>query len=261
MTSWLEGELTARGCSVYRFDSAVVVRAEWLNKPIVFRIDASQRLVYGLCKKYGIKLPKGTEPPEAWKILEEKVGKSPEEFFTGAEGSFAEVGVWKRTSSEVSVKGPKECKKFIKNYAKKHPEIVEKAKKYKGVLAKVKNFTKDNPDAEDGTYSATTGKMVDVNTGYCVTFHQNYTTDNVFGGYDDDDYATMSAIAVNELESKDVYIGYFGNPEVSFNCSSFEKAMVFAVDHNQHSIYDCDAGRVVKNPYYNPKKNPIEGHS
>lgn len=158
------------------------------------------------------------------------------------------------------VDGPRQTKAYISQYFSEHPEVEKEAEKYKDVMEKVSNFQKDNPDAQDGTYSATTGKLVTGMTGYCVTFHQNLTADNPYGGYDSSDYAAMCAIAKHELGSKDVYIGYFGNAEVSFTCKDRETAMNFAIAHNQHSVYDSKADEVIINPYYNADTNPIENH-
>lgn len=157
------------------------------------------------------------------------------------------------------VSGPKGAKDYIARYIEAHPEIEKEAKKYRDVLQKVKNFEKENPGAPDGTYSATTGKMVADLPRYCVTFHQNLKENDPFGGYTDDDYAKMCAIAARELGSKDVYIGYFGNPEVSFSCNDKKKAIAFMKEHNQYSIYDSAAEREIKNPDYDRKHNPIKG--
>lgn len=45
------------------------------------RHDASQRLAFGLCKKYGIDLPKGATPKDAWEALKEKTGKGASDFY------------------------------------------------------------------------------------------------------------------------------------------------------------------------------------
>jgi hypothetical protein len=164
-------------------------------------------------------------------------------------------------NTSIQVDGPGATKAFVDDYVSKHPEIEEEAKKYKDVLDNVRNFQKNNPNAEEGTYSAVTGELVNPTSGFAVTFHQNQTADNPYGAYDSDTYAKMCAIAKKELGSSDVYIGYFGNAEVSFNCSSAGKAMEFAVQHNQHSIFNCSTFEVVENiTKYNPKTNPIEGH-
>ncbi len=44
--------------------------------------DASQRLAFGLCKKYGIELPKGATPADAWNALKEKTGKEAGDFYS-----------------------------------------------------------------------------------------------------------------------------------------------------------------------------------
>ena len=160
---------------------------------------------------------------------------------------------------KIKCDGPKGTRGYAKKYFAEHPEVKSEAKKYKSVLDKVRNFREQNPGAVDGTYSATTGKMVDMSDGFCVTFHQNLKEDDPFGGYDDNDYADMCAIAKNELGADDVNIGYFGNPEVSFHCKDAKKAQEFAIEHNQHSVYNVAEDSLWINPYYNRKTNPIEG--
>ena len=173
----------------------------------------------------------------------------------GKDGRFTSGG----GSSNIKIEGPKASKKYISGYLKKHPEIKEEIPKYKGVLAKVRDFEKDNPGLEDGTYDALTGKPKEINSGFCVTFHQNLGIGNEFGGYDDDDYAAMCAISIKELGADGVNIGYFGNPEVSFVCRDGEKAREFARAHNQQSVYDAETGRIWVNEDWDEEKNPIKG--
>ena len=228
---------------------------EHIRKKRQTRMDASARLAFGLCKKYGIDLPKGASPREAWEALKEKTGKT-EGDLIGEHAKGSEM------YHEISVYGPRASRKFIDSYFKKHPEVKEDAKNFMDVMDKVKNFQADNPDAEDGTYSATTGKRIpdDELTGYCVTFHQNLSEDDPYGGYDAKTYAEMCAITKHALGAKDVYIGYFGNPEVSFSCDDLKTAMGFAVDHNQNSIWDSKKARTCFNPYYKKEANPIKDH-
>lgn len=168
------------------------------------------------------------------------------------------------TKADIRVHGPKESRKHIDAYIKAHPEakkqIMSDAKKYKDAMQKVKNFQKEHPDAEAGTYSASDGKLVDVKDGYCVTFHQNHEIGNEYGGYDDKTYALMAAVTKHELGSDDVYIGYFGNPEISFNCKDYQKAKKFCIEHNQHSIYDAKKHQLwVNTEGWDEKYNPIRG--
>lgn len=165
----------------------------------------------------------------------------------------------KTKMDSIKCKGPQDTKRFISEYMDAHPEVKSQVGKYMGVLDKVKNFAKDNPNAEDGTYSATTGEMVTELPPYCVTFHQNNTASDPYGAYTSEDYAAMCAIAINELKSADVYIGYFGNPEVSFSCDSKEAAQYFAVEHNQNSIFDSSTFNTIYNKAYVKELNPIEG--
>jgi len=168
------------------------------------------------------------------------------------------------TKADIAVKGPKGSKAYIDSYLKAHPKdrakIKRDAKKYAKAMSMVRNFQKDHPNAEAGTYSAATGKLVDVKDGYCVTFHQNHKVGDEYGGYDDKTYAMMAAITKHELGSDDVYIGYFGNPEISFNCKDYQKAKRFCVEHNQHSIYDAKTHRLWRNKKgWDETLNPIRG--
>lgn len=54
-----------------------------------FNEDAAQRLAFGLCKKYGIELPKGATPAQAWEALKKKTGKEARDFYneSGKAGS------------------------------------------------------------------------------------------------------------------------------------------------------------------------------
>lgn len=182
--------------------------------------------------------------------------------FTSADGavSFSYAPDKGDGASPIKVNGPKEAKEYADRYIAEHPEVAKDVKKYKNVLNDVQNFQKDHPDAEDGTYSAVTGELANPSDGFAVTFHQNQSIDNPYGGYDSDTYAKMCAVAKHQLGSEDVFIGYFGNAEVSFNCASKEQAMKFATEHNQHSIFDCTAFEVIVNKKYDPSTNPIEGH-
>ena len=166
--------------------------------------------------------------------------------------------MFRTANPEIAVKGPAESQKFIDGYEKSHPGTKEKAKEYINVMSNVQNFQKNNPGAEMGTYNAVTGELDNPNSGICVTFHQNHTTDNPYGAYTDQSYAQMCAISMQELGAKNVQIGYFGNAEVSFNTGNKMRAVQFCIEHNQHSIYDCDTGATIRNPYYNPGLNPIE---
>lgn len=167
------------------------------------------------------------------------------------------------TKADIKVKGPKGSKEYISSYLKGHPKDAHKikmdAKKYADALSRVRNFQKDHPDAKDGTYNMLTGELENPTEGYCLTFHQNHKIGDEFGGYDDKTYAMMAAIAKHELGSDDVYIGYFGNPEISFNCKNYQQAKKYCVAHNQYSLYDAKMGREWVNDVWDEEKNPIRG--
>ena len=67
----------------------------------------------------------------------------------------------------------------------------------------------------------------------------------------------MCVVAMKDLGTDSVFIGYYGNPEVSFTCNAPEKAMKFAVEHNQESVYDAEIRKTMVNPFYDKKTNPI----
>ena len=165
---------------------------------------------------------------------------------------------WKQLNAAMKVGGPKATRSFTDTYLKEHPEVAKEVPKYMDVRKKVANFLKDHPEAENfNTYDAETGKVKNISSGYCVTFHQNNTADDPLGGYTDEDYAKMCAIAMHELGAKGVNIGYYGNPEVSFECDSEEAAKRFAVEHNQQSVYNASTGRTLVNKQWRKDLNPI----
>lgn len=165
---------------------------------------------------------------------------------------------WTGLKAAVKCGGPKGARKYIRDYFQKNPEVAKEAPKYMDVRSKVDNFLKDHPDAENfNTYDAETGEKKNITSGYCVTFHQNNTETDPLGGYNDEDYANLCAIAMHELGANGVNIGYYGNPEVSFECQDEEAAKRFAVEHNQESVYNAATGRTLHNKQYNPELNPI----
>ena len=216
---------------------------------LAYRMDAKSTLVYGLCKGAGIDT-KGMDPEAAWKALKEKTGKEAEYYYNQAA---------KINNVKALVSGPKATKKFIADYVKKFPSIKSEAKKYMDARSKVANFLKDHPDAKNYNTYTLDGKLLEGLKGAFVTFHQNAAADDPFGGYNDEEYALMCEIAKKELGAKDAYIGYFGNPEISFNCSDLDTAMDFAVKHNQNSVYNGDVGLTIYNKQWDSSKNPIRG--
>ena len=157
----------------------------------------------------------------------------------------------------IAVDGPRQTQAFVDRYVSAHPDVAKDAAKLTDVLDNVMNFQERNPGIGDGTYDAVTGRPVDA-SGFCVTFHQNDSLDNPYAAYTSSSYAAMSAIAKRELGATGVNIGYYGNAEVSFVCDNGKRAMAFAVQHNQQSIYDSVSGVVIKNDaYYNKNTNPI----
>lgn len=188
---------------------------------------------------------------------------------------------WFSNNDGIQVSGPKDCQKYIDKYKKeqwtqvglrqKHTGALktldQEALQYNNVKKDVANFEKIVKDKypgdkyHDGTYDAVTKEKINLTKGYCVTFHQNNAANDPLGGYTDKQYAQMCAISKQALGAKSVNIGYFGNAEVSFVCDSHQKAIQFAIAHNQQSIYNNARGTVEVNPFYNPETNPIGGHA
>lgn len=165
--------------------------------------------------------------------------------------------------ADVKANGPKEAKQYVKSYLKAHPEakkqIYADAKKYSDALERVRSFRAEHPGAEDGTYNMKTGELQNPTSGYCLTFHQNLGIGKELDGYDEKTYALMTAITKHELGSDDVYIGNFGNPEISFKCNDYQKAKRFCIEHNQYSIWDAKTSREWMNDLWEEETNPIKG--
>jgi len=165
---------------------------------------------------------------------------------------------WSGLKAAMEVGGPKAAKQYLKDYFKKNPDVAKEVPKYMDVRRKVQDFLKDHPDAENfNTYDAETGEVKNISEGYCVTFHQNNTESDPLGGYSDEDYAGMCAVAMKELGADGVNIGYYGNPEVSFVCKDEKAAKEYAVRHNQESVYNASTGRTLHNKKYRQDLNPI----
>ena len=183
--------------------------------------------------------------------------------FTNGSGSSEVKSAEEMTKADVKVNGPKDAKKHIDAYMREHPEAAKEikadAKKYADALGKVKRFREEHPDAEDGTYNLLTGELQNPTDGYCLTFHQNLGIGKELDGYDAETYAMMTAVTKHELQSDDVYIGFFGNPEISFNCKDYKHAKRYCVEHNQYSLYDAKMGREWINDLWDEKTNPIRG--
>ena len=163
---------------------------------------------------------------------------------------------------EMLVAGPLMSKQYVENYLRENPDLIWEVSNYLPYYDMVQHFTEMYPDAENyNTYCAKeTGlEVVNMEGGYCVTFHQNLAADDPYGGYTKEEYAAMIAITIRELDADGVNIGYFGNPEISFVCMDKEKALRFAVAHNQNSIYCVSTDETPVNPKWDGSLNPIRG--
>lgn len=161
-----------------------------------------------------------------------------------SDGKFTNKG-----SSESS--GGEENKKLDKNESG--------VKVYKNTMKKVREFKAKS----DGTYDFNTGKPKDYPDGYSVSFHQNEPDENGkwksdYGRYTEEDY-DKNVVDMVEKTGGELNVGYFsGTPEVSVWVKDVFKAVKFAIDNNQQSIWDWEKGDVLENPYYDPKKNPMK---
>ena len=181
---------------------------------------------------------------------------NPEEL--NADMTFADI----IDEEDVQIAGPKKTALYVENYVREYPDIIWEIADYLYVLDMVANFTSMYPEAENyNTYELTSSgiRKADLAAGYCVTFHQNLTADDPFGGYTPAEYSAMVAITLRELDTDCVYIGYFGNPEISFVCMDKETALRFAVRNNQNSIYCVTTEETPVNPKWNSSLNPIRG--
>lgn len=149
--------------------------------------------------------------------------------------------------------------KFAKDGGGEHPKKHLTKKPIKGIMKSVEGY-KGKPD---GTYDLRTGEKKEYTSGYSVTFHQNEPDKDgnfksIFGRYKPEEYDRLA----NELAEEygtDIDVGVFKNPEVSFHIESLQDAAKIAIKFNQHSIYCCKRGKLVKFSGYNPKENPIKG--
>ena len=163
---------------------------------------------------------------------------------------------------EMLVAGPLMSRECIESYVREHPEIIWEISDYLFAYDTVRTFAEKNPEAENyNTYTVTEDgySVKEMDSGYCVTFHQNLSENQPFDGYTAEEYAAMVAISLRELGTDDVNVGYFGNPEISFTCMDKEKALRFAIQHNQNSVYCVSTDETLENPKWDRNLNPIRG--
>lgn len=175
------------------------------------------------------------------------------------------------------VLGQKSIDNYIAQY-KDDAEVQNNAKKFKQYLNNVKDFKNhiDKTEIKDkngnvikdktGTYDIETFEKIENLSGVFFTFHQNKAVGNEYGYYDDEKYAQMVAITMKETGATKAYIGYYGNPEISFCIDDFDKALEFCEMHNQDSAYNSnkDINAILGKGDYkeyrkrNPKYNVIK---
>lgn len=127
--------------------------------------------------------------------------------------------------------------------------------KHIGVLARIKKFA---INSADGTYDYETGEIVNLETGYMVTFHQNDENGNAYGRYTDEEYDLLTQKVFDEIGADKIYIGVYNSvSEVSFCCKSKDKAKMIMHTYNQESIWDNSRKVPIINLKYDKRKNPI----
>lgn len=129
----------------------------------------------------------------------------------------------------------------IKDYYKKEDANTNYRDKITDVA---KNSKEDNV-----TLDVETGKPVNFDKGYSVSFQQS--TDN----YTDEEYAEKVAECRDKCDGK-VYAGkYGGDAEASFHTDNLDDAVELMHKYNQESIYDWQHGTLIMNDKYDASKN------
>ena len=107
-----------------------------------------------------------------------------------------------------------------------------------------KNSTEDNV-----TLDVETGKAVNFDKGYSVSFQQSSDS------YSDEEYHAKVEECRNKCDGK-VYAGkYGGDAEASFHTDSLEDAKEIMYKYNQESIYDWKHETLIMNDKYDASKN------
>lgn len=198
--------------------------------------------------------------------------KTPEELLQITTQQFHELQKEKSSKEKTSyqILGKNGLNNYLNKQIIARPEYNEEAKSFSYVLNTVKKFNELKPNAEIGTYDVRTLELIPTEeiNGVCVTFHQNQSTDDLYGYYTDETYALLCAIAMHELNTNIITIGYYGSPEISFICKpddntdealndKTEMATAFAEKHNQESIYVSSTGKTVYLKKFNSDYNKI----
>jgi len=90
-------------CETKNFFTSAFGHDKMIDKDFINQ-DASQRLAFGLCKKYGIDLPKGATPADAWAALKEHTGKEAADFYAESGNKGADKIKFNTASQKTFVK-------------------------------------------------------------------------------------------------------------------------------------------------------------
>ena len=146
-------------------------------------------------------------------------------------------------------------------------ETPSEANGYKGIMDVVKA---SESLKENGTYDLETGEKLDLPEGYMANFHQNEPDEkgdykSHWGRYTPEEYARLTAEIAKKYGAK-VYIGRYGEPEVTFCFETKEQALEVMEKYNQESAWDnatyAETGKgelaYIPNPKYDKKQNPMK---
>lgn len=125
-----------------------------------------------------------------------------------------------------------------------------------GYRKDMEKFENTPTPRREGIYSRSAWDKTNFSDGYVLTFHQNLTSHNTYGGYTDETYALMCAITQEELGSKPL-IAFYGHSETQFHCEDYRKSVEFSEQHNQNGLWNCKKDRCEVNPYHDDTTNPL----
>lgn len=113
-----------------------------------------------------------------------------------------------------------------------------------------------NDIGEDGTYTLD-GKPVSFKSGYQVSFQTTGGEDKNSPTYMSDDEYDRLVDEMRKATGSEPFLGIFGEPEISFRCSSMKQAQELAIKYNQHSVYNWKSGSLWINPTLDKSTNNI----
>lgn len=170
--------------------------------------------------------------------------------------TFAEDGNWSWVFASLKSVGVDTKGMKLNDALKKWNELNKGKSNYRATRDNV--YKKLKSKGTDGTFDEK-GNPVSYDSGFQVAFQTSDSEDKGKDSYLGGQLYDKMVEAVSKRTGSKPHIGVFDEPEVSFHCKDVKEALKIAKEHNQFSIWDWEAGKQIRNPWYDSSTNHVKG--